>query len=228
MNKYLTKLKAGNSTNSGIASINNGTASLNTKFNFTGMACANGYKEGLQHKFESDDVSDIILLINIIRKFRLDVKITDITKTSFTFESPNLNIQIFFFRICRYVRHEIIKKILTDTILINKAGVKIQNAFLLAHYYNYDKNGKIPYFNTSMDGFYDPTSSGIENNTYLNKPFKNLKDLKKELNKVCTITYNYMYMFCNKNRVEDRKIVFSLLKDNDFKAAEKYLLFIFK
>ena len=220
MNKYLTKLK--------IIDSEKGFLYLNTKFNFTGMACANGYKEGLQHKFESDDVSDIILLINIIRRFRLDVKITNITKTSFTFESPNLNIQVFFFRICRYVRHEIIKKILTDTILINKAGVKIQNAFLLAHYYNYDKNGKIPYFNASMDGFYDPTSSGIGNNTYLNKPFKNLKDLKKELSKIYIITYNYMYMYCNKNRINDRKIIFSLLKDNDFKAAEKYLLFIFK
>ena len=37
-----------------------------------------------------------------------------------------------------------------------------------------------------------------------------------------------MYMYCNKNRINDRKIIFSLLKDNDFKAAEKYLLFIFK
>ncbi|MFK5282749.1 hypothetical protein ACI3PL_24600, partial [Lacticaseibacillus paracasei] len=87
---------------------------------------------GLKHKFVSNNESDIKLLINIIRRFRFGTIITNITKTSFEFESETEQQQIFFFRICRYVRRSNIKKILEDTIIINKSGVKIQNAFLLA------------------------------------------------------------------------------------------------
>lgn len=217
MSKYLTKIKKGTS--------DRGINKMNIKFNFTTMDCGNNYKEGLSHKFESDDSTDVLLLINIIRRFRLGVKISEIKPKSFIFESPNENIQIFFFRICRYTRLDNIKKILYDTIEINKSGVKIQNAFLLAHYYNYNNQGKINYYNSSMDGFCDLSS--FPQYYYLNKPFKYLKDLKLFLMSNNPIIYNNIY-FSEQKSKQDGETVMLLLKNNDFKAAENYLLYIFK
>lgn len=51
------------------------------------MNCGNGFKEGLKHKFISNNESDIKLLINIIRRFKFGTIITNITKDSFEFES---------------------------------------------------------------------------------------------------------------------------------------------
>lgn len=227
MSKYLTKLKKG--TNNAAGSWN--SSQLKIKFNFTSMSCANSYKEGIQHRFETNDATDVKLLIDIIKRFKLDVKITNLTATSFEFESPNQNIQIFFFRICRYTRATSLKKILTDTILINKAGVKIQNAFLIAHYYNYiGINTNISYYNYSMDGFWDPGVTYLNDAKYINsinKPFRLLKDFKAFFYKSNFGAYNNVYEHVQSKKVE-REIFFKLVKAGDFKAAEKYLLFIFK
>ena len=104
MSKHLTKLKAGTSAR--------GTRSLNINYPLNGpsLGCGNNYKEGLKHKFYSDNETDVKLLINIIRRFRFGTIITNITKTSFEFESKTENEQIFFFRICRYIRVKNIKK----------------------------------------------------------------------------------------------------------------------
>ncbi len=222
---YLIKLKKGTNPNHGVFYINQ-------QYSFSSMSCANGFKEGLKHKFVSNDQSNIKLLINIIKRFRFGTIITNITKTSFEFESETEQQQIFFFRICRYVRRSNIKKILEDTIMINKSGVKIQNAFLLEHYYNYRDNSllqNIIYYNTSMDGFYDP-SNGVA--IRLNKPFKLLRDFKAALipekNKNI-ITYNYLFMYTNTtNHKNDKELIFKFLKEKDFKAAEKYLLHVWK
>lgn len=224
MSKYLTKLKAG--TNQSY-----GGSYINEKYSFPNMGCGNGYKEGLKHSFISNDESDITLLINIIRRFRFGTIITNITKTSFEFESKTENEQIFLFRICRYVRRSNIKKILEDTIMINKSGVKIQNAFLLAHYYNYTGSSliqNISYYQVVMDGFYDPSSY---NSFRLNKPFRLLKDFKEALvpKKGSNITYNYLFMYTNTaNHKKDKELIFKFLKEKDFKAAEKYLLHVWK
>lgn len=226
MNKYLAKLKKGTSQR--------GSSYLNITYNCNNVCigCGNYYKEGLKHRFYSDDVTDISLLISIIRRFKFGTVITNITKNSFDFESKTENEQIFFFRICRYVRTQNIKKVLEDTIMINKSGVKIQNAFLLAHYYNYKNNSlisNITYYSSSMDGFYDP-SNGTD--IRLNKPFKLLKDFKEALiplkNKN-NITYNYLFMYSNNSNYKNEKeLIFKFLKEKDFKAAEKYLLHVWK
>jgi hypothetical protein len=221
MNKYLKKLKAGTSH-----------TCLNSEYYFSQMSCGNGYKEGLKHFFYSDDETDIKLLINIIRRFRFETIITNITKNSFEFESKKQTEQIFFFRICRYVRRSNIKKILEDTIMINKSGVKIQNAFLLAHYYNYRDNSlklNISYYSMSMDGFYDLTT---DINFYLNKPFKLLKDFKDAFVLSKDAKYiMYNGLFANSktnNHKKNKELIFKFLKEKDFKAAEKYLLHVWK
>lgn len=221
---YLIKLKAGTNPSYGKKYIND-------RYNFLSMNCGNGYKEGLKHRFISNNESDIPLLINIIRRFRFGTIITNITKDSFEFESKTEQEQIFFFRICRYIRKSNIKKILEDTIIINKSGVKIQNAFLLAHYYNYRDNSlfqNIAYYSIGMDGFYDPSNG---NAIYLNKPYKLLKDFKTALIPANNnhITYNYLFMYTNTtNHKSDKELIFKFLKENDFKAAEKYLLHVWK
>jgi len=228
MSKYLTKLKAGTSTK--------GIFYLNDSYNCDGvsLSCGNGYKEGLKHRFYSIDVTDIPLLINIIRRFRFGTVITNINKNSFEFESKTENEQIFFFRICRYVRTSNIKKILQDTVMINKSGVKIQNAFLLAHYYNYKNNSLIPniaYYNMGFDPFYDASST---TNLRINKPYKLLKDFKSSFDK--TIKDNYsnsqsfvsLFRWSEKFFNAEKQLLFKLLKNNDFKAAEKYLLHVWK
>ena len=227
MSKYLKKLKEGTSVR--------GNYKLNENYNCNGLNldCGNGYKEGLKHKFYSDNNSDIILLINIIRRFRFKTIITNITKNSFEFESETENKQIFFFRICRYVRLDNIKKILEDTILINKSGVKIQNAFLLAHYYNYT-NGhymSIKYFNQGFDPFYDAS-----NQTFLklNKPYKLLKDFKLNFDKTIikhqrnNQSFMSLFIWSESNFNVEKKLLFKLLKKEDFKASEKYLLKVYK
>ncbi len=228
MIKNLTKLKAGTSSRS--------FQYLNSPYNCSGVSlnCGNYYKEGLKHKFYSDDITDIILLIDIIRRFRFGTIITNITKNSFEFESDTENEQIFFFRICRYVRTSNIKKILEDTIMINKSGVKIQNAFLLAHYYNYKNNSlvlNIAYYNMGFDPFYDASSL---NNLRLNKPYKLLKDFKSSFNKIIKDnspngqSFMSLFRWSEKNFNVEKQLLFKLLKNNDFKAAEKYLISVFK
>ena len=227
MSKYLRKLKAGTS--------GRGDKHINSNYNCNvpGLLCGNGYKEGLKHLFSSTDKSDIIILIDIIRRFRFGTIITNITQNSFDFESKTENEQIFFFRICRYVRCSNIKKILEDTVMINKSGVKIQNAFLLAHYYNY-KNGycmSISYYNMGFDPFYDISSSS---NLRLNKPYKLLKDFKSSFDKTIKDNYNNgqsfssLFKWSEINYNVEKPILFNLLKNNDFKAAEKYLLHVWK
>jgi len=228
MNKHLTKLKAGTSSR--------GSQYLNSSYNCSGVSlnCGNYYKEGLKHRFYSIDVTDIPLLINIIRRFRFGTVITNINKNSFEFESKTENEQIFFFRICRYVRTSNIKKILEDTIIINKSGVKIQNAFLLAHYYNYKNNSLIPniaYYNMGFDPFYD---ASVSNSLRLNKPYKLLKDFKSGFDKVIkdnssnNQSFMSLFRWSEKNFNVEKQLLFKLLKNNDFKAAEKYLISVFK
>ncbi len=225
MNKHLTKLKAGTSSR--------GSQYLNSSYNCSGVSlnCGNYYKEGLKHRFYSIDVTDIPLLINIIRRFRFGTVITNINKNSFEFESKTENEQIFFFRICRYVRTSNIRKILEDTVMINKSGVKIQNAFLLAHYYNY-KSGycmNISYYNMGFDPFYDASSG---NGLKLNKPYKLLKDFKSSFDKTIKDNSSNNKSFMSLFRWSEglfnveKKLLFKLLKEKDFKAAEKYLLSI--
>ena len=227
MSKYLKKLKEGISVK--------GNYNLNQIYNCDGivLGCGNRYKEGLKHEFYSDDNSDITLLINIIRRFKFKTIITNITKNSFEFESETENEQIFFFRICRYVRTEIIKKVLKDTIIINKSGVKIQNAFLLAHYYNYT-NGhcmSIKYFNQGFDPFFDVSD---ESNLRLNKPYKLLKDFKLNFDKTIIEhqetdqSFMSLFRWTKSNFNVEKKFLFELLKKEDFKASEKYLLKVYK
>lgn len=226
MSKYLTKLKK-NPNNT----VTDGR--LNYKFDFTTMGCGNGYKEGLKHRFETNDSEDIPLLIDIINRFKLGTVITNVTNKSFEFESTNTVIQIFFFRICRYTRRINIRKVLEDTVMINKSGVTIQNAFLLAHYYNiHPVSRKIDYYNGAMDGFYDAGP------TYLNKPFKTLKSFKEYLNPTTFGAYNYIYMYYTTSQkvngktlkdVENLRIkLFKLIRNKEFKKANRYLLSIFK
>lgn len=227
MSKYLKKLKEGTSVR--------GNYNLNQIYNCDGivLGCGNRYKEGLKHKFYSDDNLDITLLINIIRRFKFKTIITNITKNSFEFESETENEQIFFFRICRYVRTEIIKKVLKDTIIINKSGVKIQNAFLLAHYYNYT-NGhcmSIKYFNQGFDPFFDVSD---ESNLRLNKPYKLLKDFKLNFDKTIIKhqengqSFMSLFRWTESSFNVEKKLLFELLKKEDFKASEKYLLKVYK
>jgi hypothetical protein len=218
MKKYLKKL----------ISNHDYMGSKDIQYSFVEMNCGNGYKNGTKHMFYSTDESDITLLINIIRRFKAKVIITNITKNSFEFESSHELLQIFFFRICRYVRSSAIKKILENTIMINKSGVTIQNAFLLAHYYTgINTNGHIPYFNFSMDGFYDVSTNGNNDGKYLNKPYNKLKDLIDFLTSSETITYNYLFKYELKTK-QIRDNLFDLLKKEKFKKAEKYLLEVFK
>lgn len=219
MEKYLTKLKEGTNP------YRKGNFG---KFDFTQMNCANYYKEGLRHKFESTDSSDIELLIKVIKRFRLDVKIENITKNSFEFESPNMQIQIFIFRICRYVRNKIVKQILLDTLEISKTGIKFQNAFLLAHYKQYNANYYIGNnYNVEMDIIYDNPSNNLSKLQYLHIPLKNLKDLYSKLTNSNSITYNFIYFYKQKSKKE-KETVLNFVKQGDYKAAEKYLFFIFK
>jgi len=233
MSKYLTKLKAGTSEK--------GPNNMGSKFNFLNMNCGNYYKEGLKHRFESKDKKDIPLLIDIIKRFRFGTIITNVTENSFEFENTKETIQIFFFRICRYTRNSDICKILTDTIMINKSGVTIQNAFLLAHYYNYcyNKNSNSyymkGYYNGGMDGFYDPSlNHQINLCIYLNKPFSTLKEFHSCFNvsPAIKMRYNYIFMYegntTTKNYSKKRIKLFELLKEEKFKSAERYLKSIFK
>jgi len=231
MSKYLTKLKVGPS---------NVTNTLNIKFNFTNMNCANGFKEGLKHKFETNDSTDVSLLIDIIKRFRFKTIITNVRDKSFEFENKKELVQIFFFRICRYTRKPEIRKILEDTIMINKLGVTIQNAFLLAHYYNWRKINvglltetyvSPPYYNPSMDGFYDPNiGRKSDSNDYLNKPFKTLADFHKHFENK-HLTYNYIYMYeggsAGGGKQAERKKMFELLEEKKFKVCERYLKSVF-
>ena len=111
------------------------------------LKCGDSYKNGTKHLFYSDDPTDHILIKEIFKRFKLPVVITNVKKESFEFESSNEILQIFLFRLCRYVRQVSIKKILEDTIIINKVGVTIHNAFLLAHY----NNMSCSYYNETMD-----------------------------------------------------------------------------
>ena len=117
--------------------------------------------------------------------------------------------------------------------MINKSGVKIQNAFLLAHYYNYTSGYcmSIGYFNQGFDPFYDASCSTI---LKLNKPYKLLKDFKLSFNKVIKEhsgngqSFMSLFRWSDTNYNVEKSTLFKLLKEKDFKAAEKYLLHVWK
>jgi len=211
MKKYLKKL----------ISNPNSKNSLGIKYMLgESINCGNGYKNGTKHEFYSDDPVDHVLLKEIFKRFRIPVTITNVKPNSFEFESATEIIQIFFFRICRYTRTNQIRKILEDTILINKAGVGIANAFLLAHY----NNTAIPYYNDSMDIVY-----GFRMIYILCKPCKTLAIFRDKLLKPGTneyIIYNYLYQPVDGN-TNNRKLLMKLIKEKDWKAANKYLLSLF-
>jgi len=224
MNKYLKKLK-------GSYSPNTKDTTLNVKFNFTNMACGNGYKYGTKHEFFSQDPEDIKLLTKLIPKFRLGVKITDVTENSFVFESPNKDIQIFFFRICRYTRAKNIRKILENTLIIHKKGVKIQNAFALAHAYTWKSYSDYGYFNPNMDGFSDIARMRSNTEPYfkhLNKIYKTLKEFKEVFYKPNMMSYTSIFRNVQIPDAKLRITYLELLKEKKFKEAEKYLLTVLK
>jgi hypothetical protein len=223
MSKYLRKLKSAYLRPEE-------DKTLNLKYSLQTFNCGDGYKAGTCHEFKTNDPSDIKLLLDIIPRFRLGVKFTEITDNSFIFESPNKHIQIFFFRICRYMRDPKIKKILENTIMINKQKVPIQNAFLLAFYYTW-RNCDRGYYDNNRDILFDPGykyPQSHENARYLNKPFKTLKEFKEcfyvEKN---NIQYSHIYIHhlkTKQERIEFKKLV----HNQEFKKAEKYLLNVFK
>jgi hypothetical protein len=218
MNKYLTKLKNNNK--------NYSENTLNVRYNIESYGCGDGYKSGLKHRFYSKDKLDVILLIDIIRRFRLGTVITNITENSFKFENTTERKQIFCFRICRFVRTTNIRKILENIILINKSGVRIQNAFILGHYYTHvdSLHNNIPYYYGSRDILYCPrtNSSGKEFNS-LNKPYKTLKECISNID-LEGMPYSSIFQASTVDLIEEKTELFNILKTKDFKKAEKYLL----
>lgn len=222
MNKYLTKLK--NHPD------NPNLNTLNVRYNIERYGCGDGYKSGLKHRFYSKDKLDVILLINIIRRFRLGTVITNITENSFEFENTTERRQIFCFRICRFVRTTQIRKILENIILINKSGVRIQNAFILGHYYTHvnSLHNNIPYYYGPRDMLYCPklTINGKIING-LNKPYKTLKECILNIDSK-EIYYSNIFKYSEIDLIKEKTELFNILKTKDFKKAEKYLLKVWK
>jgi len=223
MAKYLIRLKDSNGNSEGIEN------SDYFKYNVEIFGCGDGYKQGLKHRFESHDESDIILLIDIIRRFRLGTIITNITKNSFEFKHDSLRKQIFCFRICRFVRTQSIKKILENVILINKAGVRIQNAFVLAHYYSHinSLHNNIPYYYGPRDMMNCLKSKQIGHKTVeihvLNKPYKTLKECIFVIDSK-EIYYSSIFKSSEICLLKEKTELFEILKTNNFKKAERHLL----
>lgn len=216
MSKYLTKLKNTN---------NNYINTLEVRYNIESYGCGDSYKNGLKHKFESHDKSDITLLIDIIRRFRLGTIITNITEKSFEFENTTERRQIFCFRLCRFVRTNLIKKILENIILINKSGVRIQNAFILGHYYSHvnSLNNNIPYYYGPRDMLYCPKLNNDVIINGLNKPYKTLKKCILNIDSK-EIYYSNIFKYSEIDLVKEKTELFNILKTKDFKKAERYLL----
>jgi hypothetical protein len=207
MSKYIKKLKSNE----------NQAGTLNIEYSLgQSISCGNGYKNGTMHMYYSQDLEDIPLLLEIFKRFKIPVTITELKPNSFKFESATEVIQIFFFRLCRYTRTIGIRKILEDTILINKAGVTIQNAFLLAHYNNLN----IPYYADTMD-----IVNGFKGFGVIHAPVKTLKEFKTKLDlyTITSMIYNNIYKTIV-NRTKDRTLLLSLIENKDWKAANKFLL----
>lgn len=213
MSKYLTKLVSNPSYDS----------SLDVKYSILSFMCGDGYKNGTKHKFESKDITDVSLIINVIRRFRLGTIITEITKNSFVFENTNEKLQIFCFRLCRFVRNPNIKKILENTILINKSGVVIQNAFILANYHSFLKNSiecNINYYDNSRDII-------THDNSRIHKPYKTLKECIEVIK--TPKTYFSSIFKSSTSEMKNEKIkLFKFLNKQEFKKAERYLLKVYK
>jgi hypothetical protein len=218
MSKYLTKLKN--------ISGNNYIGTLEVRYNIESYGCGDSYKNGLKHKFESHDKSDVILLIDIIKRFRLGTVITNITEKSFEFENTTERRQIFCFRLCRFVRTASIKKILENIILINKSGVRIQNAFILGHYYSHvnSLHNNIPYYYGPRDMIWCKKHNDFSKEIHvLNKPYKTLKECIFSIDSK-EIYYSCIFEQSKIDLVKEKTELFNILKTKDFKKAERYLL----
>jgi len=123
MDRYIKNIKGG------------GNAFLNLNYNISSNAicCGDGYKNGTKHYVYSKEKKEIEVLIDVIRRFKF-TRICRVTDNSFEFYSPNQKIQIFFFRVCRYIRNPTLFNVLKETVNINDLGVDITNSFLFAHY----------------------------------------------------------------------------------------------
>lgn len=98
------------------------------------MRCGDRYKKGQTHLFNGDNKEQTDLLIFIFKKLKIKIEI--LNDTQFTFTTGSERYQIMMFRLCRYVRHVDVYKILISIKELIESGIKPYNAILLAHYIN--------------------------------------------------------------------------------------------
>lgn len=136
------------------------------------LSCGDGYKDGLYHRFIGNEL-DVKNLIEIIKRLKI-TNITNITPTSFDWNSKNKGCQQFVFRLCRFVRFKGFLDLILD--INKKHKVTIHNAILLAGYELYYDN-KLSYFNSGRDILF------LNANCFL-WSFPTLKDFRNHLENI--------------------------------------------
>lgn len=205
---------------------------IDKKYNISygNINCGDGYKTGKRHYIYSESEEDIEILINVIKRFKL-ARVCKIKPNSFEVYSTSYQVQIFFFRLCRYIRNNVLLNVLKETIRINDLGISIQNALLFAHYKNF--------FNKEGDGInkyqvYNGRDliNFLYNNGVNHSIFKNLKSFKDNLKFYVTnkIYPEYSNLFKHKilpsakDPATLKKKVISLIYNDEFFEVEKLLI----
>lgn len=191
------------------------------------ISCSDGYRSGLNHKFEGSE-NQVKLLLIIIKRLNI-VTLSDITKTSFIFSSTFTGPQQFVFRICRYVRFKGLLEFIVE--LNQKYKITIHTAILIGVLKKRYDN-QLTYYDTNRD-----IINVTLNTNRVCWSFPTLKAFKKNINKDNVQYYNiYLYdghesineklgnrTRTNKMRDETFKIFKKLLDDNQYKKVA-YLL----
>lgn len=191
------------------------------------ISCSDGYRYGLDHKFEGSE-EEVKLLLIIIKRLNI-VKLSDITKTSFIFSSTFTGPQQFVFRICRYVRFKGLLEFIVE--LNQKYKITIHTAILIGvlkkrydnqlTYYDYNRDIVNVKLNANKVCWSFPTLKAFKNNINRNNVYYYniyLLDGHESVNeKYGTRTRTA------KMRDETFKVFKKLLNDNQYKKVA-YLL----
>ena len=173
------------------------------------IKCGDGYKDGLNHRFEGSE-NQVDVLIKIIKKLKI-VTLSNITDKSFDFSSKFNGPQIFIFRICRYVRFKGLLEFILE--LNTKDKIPMHTAILIGVLYKRHRS-ELTYYNSNRD---------IISSSYckVNWSFPTAKSFRENITRNSVAYYN-IYLIDGNNSINSSMGI-KTRKPNDYvKTYRRY------
>lgn len=219
------KLIKGKNLNGSVYKINTGT---------TSMSCSDGHQGGNYYIFQSTDREGIIMLLYIMSKMNMLQYVYRMSSNKIAFgysngtnwrglwKEDNLYsvskaafIVRYFYKMCRYLRNNSIRKVLERTINYHKnEGMSIYNAFFMAHFID-----SINYYATGMDIIYISTETGQVGSFITKEDFKHAINTRTSINYIHYLPSKKDPVPVDKNGASETREFNRAVRDGDRKKA---------